>query len=357
MVPPAQLSSAPAGPASLSPLPRVLQRSGDDDFGAGAILQRIRGSVAEGVREGAHELTFFAMGTRCRISFAAAAAEAKAYQEAALRWVAAFEAKYSRYLPDSFICLLNRAAGREWIAVDPETERLLALCHEMHFFTRGVFDPTALPLIQLWNWKADPPTVPTAEAIATAKEKVGWRKIQRAPGRILLPLAGMSLDLGGVGKEYAVDQVVLLAGQHGISRILVDFGADVRVHGLPPDGRPAWHIGLEDPASPGRCWCGLSVRDAAVATSGDYLRKFEVNGRRYGHIIDLRTGQPVENGCRAVSVIAPSCTLAGMLSTTAFVLGAQEGVRMIDAQMGAAGAVVTDTGKITSRRFYDHVIS
>ena len=83
----------------------------------------------------------------------------------------------------------------------------------------------------------------------------------------------------------------------------------------------------------------------------------EVNGRRYGHILDIRTGQPVDNGCRAVSVLAPSCTLAGMLSTAAFVLGPEQGMRLLEAQAGVAAAMITDRGTLTSRRFYEHVVS
>lgn len=167
----------------------------------------------------------------------------------------------------------------------------------------------------------------------------------------------VSLDLGGMGKEFAVDRVAQLLAGSGAQAALVDFGADVRTVGLPPDGRPGWHIGLDDPRTPGRCWCGLGLREGAVATSGDYLRRFEINGRRYGHIIDLRTGQPVDNGCRAVSVVAPSCTQAGMLSTAVFVLGPEEGLRLLESQFGAAGAIVTDHQVITSRQFYEHVVS
>ena len=164
----------------------------------------------------------------------------------------------------------------------------------------------------------------------------------------------MSLDLGGMGKEYAVDQVTTLARQLGVQGALVDFGADIRVVGMPGDGRGGWHVGLEDPFLPGKAWCGLAVRESAVASSGDYLRKFEINGRRYGHIIDVRTGYPVDNGCIACSVLAPSCTLAGMLSTAGFVLGPQEGIRLIDLQMGAAGIVIGKDKKYESKRFYEY---
>ena len=325
--------------------------------GAAAVLARIRSSAQEGFREGAHELAFQALGTRCRVNFAAPASHARQLKSLVLDWIAAFEAKYSRFLPDSLISRINAAAGHEPVAIDAETERLFAMCDQMHFVTRGVFDPTALPLLQLWNWKASPPVIPTAEAIAKTRELIGWRKVQRSLGKVFLPLPGMGLDLGGMGKEYAVDCVAQTLASAGVTGALVDFGADVRVVGQPADGRPAWHLGLDDPRQPGRCWCGLGVREGAVATSGDYLRRFECNGRRYGHIIDLRTGQPVDNGCLAVSVLAPNCTLAGMLTTGIFVLGPEEGMRLLEAQFGAAGAIVTQNGIIPSRHFYEHVAS
>ncbi len=196
--------------------------------------------------------------------------------------------------------------------------------------------------------------MPDDQAIEATKAKVGWRKIQRAPGKVFLPEAGMALDLGGIGKEYAVDQVTQLAVESGATSVLVDFGQDVRVHGPAPERKPAWHIGLEDPTQPGRCWTGVAANNQAVATSGDYLRRFVRDGQRYGHILDVRTGRPVANGCRAVSVIAPTCTLAGMLSTTAFVLGPTEGVRLLDATFQTAGCVLTDSGLCASRHFYNY---
>jgi thiamine biosynthesis lipoprotein len=281
------------------------------------------------------------------------AAAAKTLPDSIVEWVANFEARYSRFIPTSLVSQITSAAGKEWVPTDPETDQLLALCHEAHFITRGTFDPTALPLIKLWDWKASPPIVPDDAAIETAMKKVGWRRVQRAPGKVFLPEPGMALDLGGIGKEYAVDQVSRLAAQSGASSVLVDFGHDVRVYGPPPEKKPAWHIGLEDPAQPGRCWTGLAVNNQSVATSGDYLRHFVRDGKRYGHILDVRTGRPVSNGCRAVSVIAPSCTLAGMLSTTAFVLGPEEGLRLLDATYQTAGCILTEFGRFASRHFYD----
>jgi hypothetical protein len=115
----------------------------------------------------------------------------------ALGWLAAFEAKYSRFLPDSWISVLNASAGGAAVASDPEIDRILALCHEMHFLTRGVFDPTALPLIRLWDWRRA--QIPTDAEIEAARQCVGWRKVQRRPGSVRLSEPGMCLDLGGMG--------------------------------------------------------------------------------------------------------------------------------------------------------------
>ena len=317
------------------------------------VLERIRASAKSQKTGEWHELSFAALGSPCRIRFAAAHSAAKALPEVIIQRVAEFEARYSRFIPTSLVSRITAAAGKQWVETDPETDQLLALCHEAHFITRGTFDPTALPLIKLWDWKANPPVVPDDAAVEAAIKKMGWRKVQRAPGKVFLPEAGMALDLGGIGKEYAVDQVSQLAVQSGATSVLVDFGHDVSVYGPAPEKKPAWHIGLEDPKQPGKCWTGLAVNNQSVATSGDYLRNFVRDGKRYGHILDVRTGRPVANGCRAVSVIAPTCTLAGMLSTTAFVLGPEEGLRLLDATYQAAGCILTESSTFTSRRFYD----
>ncbi len=319
-----------------------------------SVLERIRQSARLQKSAEWHELSFAGLGSPCRVRFAAPPAQAKALPDAILQWVADFETRYSRFIPTSIVSRITAAAGQGWVETDPETDRLLALCHEAHFLSRGTFDPTALPLIKLWDWKANPPVIPDDQTIDSTRQKVGWRKVQRAPGKVFLPEPGMALDLGGIGKEYAVDQVTQLAVESGAISVLVDFGQDVRVHGPAPERKPAWHIGLEDPTQPGRCWTGVAANHQAVATSGDYLRRFVHEGKRYGHILDVRTGRPVANGCRAVSVIAPTCTLAGMLSTTAFVLGPAEGIRLLDATFQTAGCILTDSGLCASRHFYNY---
>lgn len=321
-----------------------------------AVRERVRQSAVVSEERGLSTLTFHAMGTRCRVILVEPTRQAaNEYLNQALNWVADFEARYSRFLNDSLINLINSAAGKMWVEVDEETDRLFNLCNDLFFLTNGAFDPTALPLIRLWNWKANPPVVPSDEVILAARELTGWKKVQRRRGAIFLPHAGMCLDLGGIGKEYAVDMVVALATQFGVEHVLVDFGQDIRVLGHPP-GRPAWNVGLENPQNPGSCWGNVAVTNHAVASSGDYLRHFIYQGQRYGHIIDPRTGHPVRNGCQVVSVVASTCTIAGILSTTAFILGPQEGFHLINGYHGASGAILTEQGNFITPRFYEHLI-
>ncbi len=315
------------------------------------VHQRVWQSSHRTTQAGFYRLTFQAMSTVCRVHFQTAdAGLAEEFQNLVLDWVAYFEAKYSRFLPDSLISRINAAAGEHWIEVDPETEALFNLCEELLFFTRGVFDPSALPLMRLWNWKAARPVIPSAAEIQAALELVGWRKVQRRPGGIFLPRAGMMIDLGGVGKEYAVDRVLTMGLAHGLANILVDFGQDVRVHGQSPQQCP-WHIGLEDPRAPGQCWTSLVLDNHAVATSGDYIRHFVHAGRRYGHIVDPRDGYPANTGVLSVSVVSPHCTFAGIVSTAAVILGPKHGLDLMSFCPGVEGSIITENSQVQTRGF------
>src|SRR5690242_17455694 len=184
------------------------------------VFDRVKRSAQWSLTGDFYKLSFQAMNTICRVHFRTANPRlAQEVQNEVLRWVAWLEARYSKFITYSLIGQINSAAGKNWVDVDPETDALFNLCQEMIFFTRGVFDPTALPLIRLWNWKADPPVVPDDVSIEAARELVGWRRIQRRPGAIFLPREGMCLDLGGIGKEYAVDRVLDLVMQRGISSV------------------------------------------------------------------------------------------------------------------------------------------
>jgi thiamine biosynthesis lipoprotein len=279
------------------------------------------------------------------------------FEGAVRAWVERFEARYSRFRPDSIVSRINAAAGRAWTEIDRETEDMLDVCRSVHALTHGIIDVTAGPLLLLWDYHPAKPVVPTSEQVAAARALVGWGLVQRRPGAVLLAKPGMRLDFGGWGKEWAVDAVATIATQHDIPHALIDFGHDIRCVGAPPD-RPAWHVGLEDPSRPGSHQGSVALRaGCGIASSGDYLRGFSVGGRRYGHIVDPRTGVPVAHGCRQVTVMASTCFQAGLLSTTAFVLGAEAGLAFIQQFPGAEALIVSETGRAETRGFWDHVVT
>lgn len=297
-----------------------------------------------------------ALGTICELQFACEdPARAAAYQNAAVNWVTNFENRYSRFRPDSLLSRINAAAGQCSVPVDAEMEQMLDVCAALNDMTQGILDATALPLMRLWDYRSAQPRIPTEQEIAAARQLVGWRKVQRKPGYVFLPSPGMALDFGGWGKEFAVDAVAQIARNFGITNGLIDFGHDLRALGTPP-GKPGWHIGLEDPAHPGTYRGTIAVRERGIASSGDYIRNFTINGRRYGHIIDPRTGRPVSNGCLQVTVIAPSCLQAGVLSTVGFVLGGEKGTEFIQQTLGAEGCIVTERARHQTRGFFQYVV-
>jgi thiamine biosynthesis lipoprotein len=304
-----------------------------------------------------HKVEWSALGTNCAVQFPCPdATRAEAFGQAAKAWVAQFEQRYSRFKPDSLVSRINAAAGREWVEIDAEMEQMLELSGSLHFMTQGILDVTALPLLRLWNFKVPQPRVPTDAEVAAARRLVGWNKVQRAPGRVFLPEPGMAIDFGGWGKEFAVDAVAQIGRDHGLPAVLVDFGHDLKAVGQPP-GRPAWHVGLENPAAPGACWGSIAVVDKGVASSGDYLRGVTIGGRRFGHIVDPRTGWPVSNGCTQSTVVAASCLQAGLLSTASFVLGAEAGLRLIQDTFGAEGCILTPRARHQTRGFFRYEVT
>ena len=304
------------------------------------LRKRLESAALTLVGDGYWETSFHALGSECELFFKAASrSAAEAYRNAAFDWLAEFEARCSRYRDDSEVTRINASAGKEWTSIDAQTEMLLDLCDHYHFVTEGAFDATSLPLSQLWDWKRKHDALPTPDEIAEAKRLIGWRRILRAPGRVFLPVAGMKIDLGGVGKEFAVDCLRQVALSCGIEHVMVDLGGDIAVHGEPPEGG-GWYIGLENPANTNECFCGIRLRSGgAVATSGDYRRCFEFEGRTYGHILDCRTGWPVANGTRSATVIAPRCTTAGVLSTSAMILGGNQAIAMLERTPGVQGCL------------------
>lgn len=293
---------------------------------------------------GVRTVRFGALGTDCVIRFRMDdETAALRFLADALGWIERFEAKFSRFRPASAVSRINAAAGREWVKTDAEVEQVLDLADDMFRVTEGILDSTLLPLLRVWDWKTVHVKLPEADTVRKALDLTGWEKVRREPGRVFLPEIGMGLDFGGFGKEFAVDRLIDIARRHGICDALVDLGRDISAiggNGL----HPFWHVGVQDGIQPGEAIGGLAVSGYAVAASADHARRFEHDGIRYGHIVDPRTGWPVRHGLRAVTVLAPTCLQAGVVSTAAFVLGKTEGLRFATASPGVEACLQDDHG-------------
>jgi thiamine biosynthesis lipoprotein len=300
---------------------------------------------------GVRRVEFRALGTACSIQFRHRDDRtALQFAADALGWLGAFEAKFSRFRETSLVSKINAAAGREWVRTDAEMERMLDLAEGLHNLTDGILDASMLPLMRVWDWKKVHTVLPSDDEIAAARDRTGWRKVQRRPGAVFLPREGMGLDFGGFGKEFAVDRLARLAVERGIRDVLIDLGRDI--YALGGNGiHPFWHVGIEDARHPGICRGGLALSNRAVSASGDHARCFVHNGKRYGHILDPRTGWPVANGVRGVNVIAQSCMEAGVYSTAICILGCRDGIDFAGRARHVDVLIQTDTGSHASRHF------
>ena len=272
---------------------------------------------------------FGAMACVCEVRISGlAAAHATRLAHQAIAEVRRIEAAYSRYRPDSVLSRINAAAGTGVaLAVDEETAHLLDFAAQLHAASDGLFDVTSGVLRRAWDFKAA--RAPAAGQLEALLPLVGWHQVHWAGGQVALPRAGMELDFGGIGKEYAADRAATLLQRLGASSAMVNLGGDIRLVGPRPDGEP-WALGIAHPRQPGALLATMSLHQGALATSGDYERFFEVDGRRYCHVLDPRSGWPV-HGWQSVSVVAPACLAAGALTTIAMLKG-DGALAFLDAQ-------------------------
>ncbi|MFQ5743834.1 MAG: FAD:protein FMN transferase, partial [Acidobacteriota bacterium] len=249
--------------------------------------------------------------------------------------------RMSLYRDDSELVLLNSRAGEGFVPVSPGLYQVLAAAVHYQRASGGAFDATVTPLVQLWGfYRQQGQSVPPPFAIEAELRKVGAGRIELQPGHQMVALAPETrVDLGAIAKGYAVDRVVDTLAARGVPAALVNLGGNIGVFGSPPGG-DAWSVGVRHPR-PGTALLGNLEIPAgwAVATSGDYERFFEADGRRYSHLLDPRTGWPVQE-IMAVTVVAPDGMTADALSTAAFVLGRQEGLALLESCIDVEGLVV-----------------
>jgi thiamine biosynthesis lipoprotein len=260
---------------------------------------------------------FEAMASPCEVLLRAShLAAARELGECAAREAWRIEEKYSRYRSDSVISQLHARRGIP-VTVDEETASLFDFAQRCYRISDGMFDITSGVLRRAWTFDGSD-RLPEPDAIAALMPHIGFEKLKWRSPTIELPL-GMELDLGGIGKEYAVDRAYELLSKRAPGPFLVNFGGDLRASGPPPNG--FWQVGIEKPDREQSASMVLRLERGALATSGDSKRFVQRDGRRYGHVLNPKTGWPVQNAPRSVTVAASSCTEAGMLSTLALLHG------------------------------------
>jgi len=218
--------------------------------------------------------------------------------------------------------------------------------------TNGAFDPTIRPLAQLWGFiRKEGYRLPHESELHKVLPLVNYRKVAIQTDRFVFGTQGMSIDPGGFGKGYAVDRAIAALQRHGITNAMVKAGGDLRVIGLPP-GQPHWAVFIEDPKKKGQR-VEVQLKSGALSTSGNYENFFEANGHRYGHLLDPRTGQPVQ-GLAACTLTAPTCLESDAYATAACVLGFEKSVKQFGTRYGMRFVLLPNEGGmkvVTTRQF------
>ncbi|MCP5163054.1 MAG: FAD:protein FMN transferase [Hahellaceae bacterium] len=261
------------------------------------------------------------MGGPCTVRLYAPSEDAG--QQAAFRAeaeVRRIEQKYSRYRPDSVLSVINTQAHAGWgVAVDDETAALLDYAQAVWEQSDGVFDVTSGVLRRAWDFKSG--HLPDSGLLARTLAATGWDKLRWQRPLLYFGLPDMELDFGGLGKEYAADCAATQCRNSGIQHGLVELGGDIAVVGPHPDGSP-WMIGIRHPRQTQSAVASIPLAHGGIASSGDYERYMLVEGRRYCHILHPQTGYPVVSDIAGVTVVGPSCLIAGSATTVAMLKGA-----------------------------------
>lgn len=273
---------------------------------------------------------FSAMGCPCELKlYAINAGQASFGFNIVVNEVERLEQKYSHYRSGSELLeIQQQAAQTGGLRPDPETAALLNYGETQFHLSNGMFDITAHKLSSLWD-RAQ--SLPKQAEIDKTLRKTGWGRVHWDGTNLEIP-AGMSFDLGGVVKEYAADRAAHLLKKAGFESGYVDLGGDLHILGPHPDGK-SWQVGIRGPHSGGSAIAAVELNSGGLASSGDYERFSEINGQQYGHIINPLTGWPVNRErehLAAVSALAPSCLLAGSVTTLAMLAGLRQGLALLE---------------------------
>ncbi|TVR63051.1 MAG: FAD:protein FMN transferase [Spirochaetaceae bacterium] len=250
---------------------------------------------------------------------------------------------------DTEILRVNRAAGKHPVPVSDDTFQVIETAIEYGVITGGAFDVSIAPLILLWGIGTPRERLPAPDEVTSARSLVDFSRIvlDSDARTVFLPEPGMGIDVGGIAKGYAVDEATRILSEAGVERGIVDFGGDIMTIGRRPDGRP-WRVGVRNPegTARGNILGVIESTGETIVSSGPYERYFVKDGVQYHHIFDPETGYPTENNLTSVTVVSAVSETADALSTAAFVLGLEDGYRLIEQLPGTEGVFVTDGNRV-----------
>ncbi len=267
---------------------------------------------------GGFRASFFAMASDCHCLIQVEdVVQAHSIADVVSERVWRLEQTYSRYRADSWLSQLNAAQGA-WCEMSPDTARLFAFVDQVYQLSDGLFDPTSGILRRVWHFDGSD-RLPSQEAVEALLPMIGWQRVERDGLKIRMPL-GFELDLGGVVKEWAADAALEAVNALGLNApVLINLGGDLRVSGPQANGQP-WQVGVRRPGE-SNPQARVELWSGGLATSGDEFRFLLKEGRRLSHLLNPKTGWPVENAPRSVTAHASSCVLAGVLSSMALLKG------------------------------------
>ena len=272
--------------------------------------------------ENLYERSFHSMGSTVELKFYSPSEELfHRVVNACVERTKEIDRLFSNYRDDSVLAEVNRNAGVDPVSVPEEFLRLVRTSIRYSELTEGAFDITVSSLFEFWRAETKAGRLPARSRIRDALECTGFRKIRidEVKSQVFLEGDCVKLDFGAIGKGYAVDEMVKIAKKSGITRGLVNFGGNIYAM-KPPAGKKSWNVGVRKPGSGSEIISNMDLVNKGIATSGDYERYFKHEGKRYSHIIDPRTGWPVE-GVTSVVAVSKTATEADVLSTAVSVLG------------------------------------
>lgn len=264
----------------------------------------------------------------------------------ALRECGRYDHLLSRTQEDSDVWRINHAEGKP-VTVSDDTIRILETAQKISALTDGAFDVTIAPCSTMWDFTSGEAVLPDAEELRAAAEKVDYTKLRIDGNTVTLP-EGMMIDLGGIAKGYAADQVKAFLADRGVKSAILSFGGNIVALGLKPGDKP-WNVAIRDiDGGPADYMLISKNYGASTVTSGIYERGFDLDGVRYHHLLDSSTGWPVQNELASVTIFSESSMMGDALSTTAFVLGTEKGCELIESLDGIEALFIARDRTVTT---------